>query len=113
MSNPHEMQILIYLSHNEYVLFLCTKHSEYIFLLPPLFLYVPAPVPAESNNLTLPGDSTQPRMHFTPVPVTPSGITHILPIAMNYNIVAYLLKPRNAEPEKQPLLVNGSETFGF
>jgi hypothetical protein len=26
-----------------------------------------------------------------------------------YNIVAYLLKARTAEPEKQPLLVNGSE----
>jgi hypothetical protein len=26
------------------------------------------------------------------------------------NIVAYLLETRTAEPEKQPLLVNGSET---
>jgi hypothetical protein len=29
---------------------------------------------------------------------------------MNDNTVAYLLKARNVEPEKQPLLVNGSET---
>jgi hypothetical protein len=27
------------------------------------------------------------------------------------NTVAYLLKARTVEPEKQPLLANGSETF--
>jgi hypothetical protein len=37
---------------------------------------------------------------------------HVLtPLTLTNNTVAYSLKARTVEPEKQPLLVNGSETF--